>query len=1024
MRRISEKQLILRDAEVLSSIIPLAFWQLRETWRLLLLTGVGMVVATVLVCTLPLYSEVALSAGLRAALNASPANSSLLVQGNLQGSSTASILQMTQQLQHLLQKDLGGYIRPESQFFAQIQSLDIYPDNPVQNPHLEVTGNAMTLQAFAQDQLFSHVTLVQGRLPQPAQSVTEIALTPQIARQMHVHVADSIYVKSPFFGVVNGVSVNIVWQLRVVGLFTPDSSADPFWQGNLFNSQPMGTANPGSHLFPALVSSESLFASLSNTAAAHPGAQMSMYNQPSLFWLYHLNISQLDAAHLSALRNGMNTFQVTANSLNTPGGVAISQVTAPSAVLGQYSQRISLAQLPQGVLLLLVIGMVLLFIGLMINLLVEQRGEVIAVLRGRGASRRQIFGAFTAQTVLLGLPVLVIGPLLAIPVAHLLAGRLLSLADQPALNLIGGNPLLLALGLWPFTLVAVGVTVLATLLAIFQATRQDMLALRNEAARSRRRPFWQRLYLDVLLLLLALGGYGYGLYMNQITTLDPQTSTLIISPLILVASTLFLLAILLIFLRFFAGLSARATRLVARRGKSAGSMLALAQLARTPRQATRILLLLTLTTAFALFALIFSSTQAQRMNDIASYEVGADFSGRVLNSYPALKLPVPDDRVVQVALAQQNAQYRAIPGVISATVGYMGGGIFVPGSSQQLTIKAVDADTFASTAAWTSQNSQRSLGSLMAELSARRANALATHVVPAIVDAATWRSLHLTVGKPFTLQLEEANPNNPQRPGSTSVAFVAIDEVQHIPTLSDSSLPQDTESNDGILVDYLSAADGYEHASPDAQPMPVSYVWLHTKDDAASLASVRSAFAKKIAAGFALSDRQAVITMLQHDPISIDLGGILALGAFTPLVLAVIGSLLASWQSIHSRLLSFVLLRALGTTPRQLASVISWEQGVIYLLMFVLGILAGVVLSVMVLPVLVVTSIATVDASGTTVSSGVALQQILPSVSVFIPPTLGVVLALLVVICLAALGMMVHTILRPALSQTLRLNAD
>ena len=865
--------------------------------------------------------------------------------------------------------------------------------------------------------------MVQGRLPQPTKSLTEIVLTPQTAQQMHLSVDEDLYVASPISIFVNGNSLDLTWHLRVVGLFTPNSSSDPYWNGHTFQREQQGTSNPATYLFNILTTHEALFASINTTTAAYPSARFDNYNPPSVYWKYTLSASSVDSSHIGALINGLNALQSASTNIgSTTTGIQIQNVTSPDNVINQYRSRIALAQIPVGVLLLLVVGMVLLFIGLVINLLIEQRIAAIALLRSRGASRRQVFGAFTTQAIVLGLLVLIIGPLLAIPVARLLLQHMLSAPDQQALNLIDGNPLFVALGLWRFSLAAVGVTLLATLIALFQATQFDTLTLRHETARPLRRPLWQRLYLDVLLLALALGSYGYVLYENSTVPPGTQTGILVTSPLVLVSSSLFLLAALLLFLRFFSRLSERAAHLTARRGKDIGSMLALAQIARTPRQATRMLLLLTLTTAFALFALIFSASQTQRVNDIAGYEAGADFSGRILNSQPTLNAPIPATHAVQTTLAQQNALYRALPGVTSATMGYMGP--ISTAQSSQFTIKAVDAATFAHTAYWTAQDSQQSLSSLMAQLSAYRARALANHIVPAIVDAATWDSLHLSTGKQFVLQLSVPDPSTPQSLTSTSISFIALARVQHIPTLSDSSSSLDQASNGGILVDYQSCADGYAHASPIPQPLPISYIWLHTRDDATALASVRSTFTKKIAPGFSFSDRRAIIATLQHDPISIDLGGILALGTFTPLVLAVIGSLLASWQSVRSRLLSFVLLRALGTTPRQLVSVLSWEQGTIYLLMLGLGILAGVLLSAMVLPILIVTSIANADTVGSTVSSGVSIQQILPSIRIVIPSTLGIVLALLLMVCLIVQGMMVRAIIRPSLGESLRLNTD
>src|SRR5947209_11025564 len=149
MKHTTEKQSLSRPGASMSSILTLAHWQLRETWRLLVLTGAGMVIATVLVCTLPLYSEVALSAGLRAVLNASPVNSSLLVQGSMRGPSAAAIPQVMQQLRQALHKNLGAYVNLEPQFFAQLQRAGMYRGNTNQRPgeHMELTDSAVALQA-------------------------------------------------------------------------------------------------------------------------------------------------------------------------------------------------------------------------------------------------------------------------------------------------------------------------------------------------------------------------------------------------------------------------------------------------------------------------------------------------------------------------------------------------------------------------------------------------------------------------------------------------------------------------------------------------------------------------------------------------------------------------------------------------------------------------------------------------------------------------------------------------------------
>src|SRR5579871_4159741 len=60
--------------------ITLAFQRLREVWGLLLVTGLGMLSAVVLVCAVPLYSQVAMTAGMRSVLASFSQNDDIVVR--------------------------------------------------------------------------------------------------------------------------------------------------------------------------------------------------------------------------------------------------------------------------------------------------------------------------------------------------------------------------------------------------------------------------------------------------------------------------------------------------------------------------------------------------------------------------------------------------------------------------------------------------------------------------------------------------------------------------------------------------------------------------------------------------------------------------------------------------------------------------------------------------------------------------------------------------------------------------------
>ncbi len=436
-------------------------------------------------------------------------------------------------------------------------------------------------------------------------------------------------------------------------------------------------------------------------------------------------------------------------------------------------------------------------------------------------------------------------------------------------------------------------------------------------------------------------------------------------------------------------------------------MLALAQMARAPRQSVRMTLLFALAAAFVIFTLVYSASQAQRIPEVAAYQSGADFSGVLDN--PSL---------TAISLKDETQAYQGISGVTSATLGYkttaIGGGNILAIS---IALMAVDSDNFAQTAIWPPQDSTQSLSSLMAQLTRQRKASVARNAVPAIVDVSTWDALHLSPGATFTLNFFPYGP----------LTFTTLAEVQHIPTITDSSAgnsADDTVPSGGVLVDYQTFAPVYiSNFAQLGTDLPINYAWLRTGDDAASLGSVRKALSTGCCVVLnQLNDRRALTASLQNDPLYLDLLGVLGIGATTAMLLALVGNLIASWLSARRRLTNFAVLRALGATPRQIASILTWEQGIIYTTALALGLLFGALFSFLALPVMVFTS---VPSSSSDISSGTFyVVQNVPPITIVIPGTLFIILSALIVICVIALGVMVRVVSKPSISQTLRLNED
>jgi putative ABC transport system permease protein len=1017
---------------MIRSILILASWRLRRTWGLLLLMSLGMVAAVALVCLVPLYSEVVMTAGLRDTINAAGANADAFVQGTSNDISASVIDRTSQNINHEFKRRLGSYIGSQ-QFFVTTTTYPrdvpapgstkpilipnangtLVPYSPVPfgaNSLMQETFDKIRFVGVPIQQAQSHIMLVQGRMPgaitQGKNSVynLEIAISTYSAKIMHAHLGMVIQADLALNPALNYIGpLDVILNLHIVGIFKLPQSNVSYFHGENFLSVRVAPLAPG-EIYPVMVSSTVFTNQLSQIIAQQ---KVLTFESPMTFiWYYKLHSEQININNLGNVVGDFNAIQSDAvNKFAIDDGPYLQQsaIGLPFDLLQQYSSQSEAAEIVVASLLALVVGLVLFFMSMMTNLLVDRQIDAIALLRSRGASRRQIVGALMLQSLALALAALIIGPLLASVAAQLLVTGMLPLADQGAKSILPTGAIQTGLSVIGYAVAAAIVVSLTLFLSVFRATRLDMLALRRQTARSSYTVLWKRWNLDIAAAVIMIFCYGMSVYVTSNGLNNGQLQLLLLSPLSLVGSICLMLAGILIFLRFFPRLLQFGNS-IATRGRGASPILALAQLARTPRYAIRMTLLLALATAMVIFTLIFTASQAQRVQDVAAFQAGADFSGSFNPTY--------------APMAQLTALYRNIPGASAASVGYSTTQ-YAKASGTEFPVDslAIDPATFSQTSFWTSQDSTQSLSSLMAQLAAGQSIAKAHNLVPAIVDASTAQALHLSAGEQFTLTMDIS--------GFEPLHFVTIAIIQHIPTISDSADSLNTGSaltSGGILVNYQSFADVVANVYT-GQSTPLNYAWVDAYNNASSVASVRYGLTNMLPLQ-GLNDRRATIASLSSEPLYLDLGGILAVGTLLALILALLGNVIASWMSASSRLTNFAVLRALGGSRRQLARILTLEQGIIYCAALGLGILFGAILAKLALPTLIFTSVSS-NGSGTAISTGqFYIMQNVPPVQVVIPASLEIALALLIVICAVAIGTMVRIVSRPSLGQTLRINED
>jgi ABC-type multidrug transport system fused ATPase/permease subunit len=1028
----------LRRAPVaLSALLTLASWQVRRTWFFLLCLALGLLAAVVIACSLPLLSDVLTTAGLRSTLRATSANTALELNVSTKGLSTPVVQSLSRQLDPLLEQALRPLLAAKPLAITS-PDFSFFPARPQTN---------LTIYATSLTQAAPHLHLLQGRLAhltnQPA-SELEILLTPQTAQHLGIRVGSALSLELTYLVVTgDGLSQqeSSLVTARVVGLFEVPSSQADYWHGEDFLPLLPQTALDSSH-DTLLVTDTALLALYDQlrtrvqTDALHTTDQSGY----GVSWYYQLDSAKLNSTDLDALIDRLATLQekiqqqygslgtdvAPENPQSSPylvrvalSGSLLSANGTPSS-LEEFRDRIAVARLPDGIFTLLTLALLLGFVSLLTTILVDHQAGTLALVRSRGASRRTLFGAFFLPVLGFALLGLLLGLPLAAWVVVVLAQWMLPPASQDSLNLITGHPVQAVLGTLGYALAVIGAALLTMSGLLLGTVRQDVLALRRETTRSTKRPLWQRLQLDLIAGVIGLVAYGFALYVTSLgSTLQGAGQVLLATPIKLLAPFCFLIGCVFLSLRLFPLLLHFLARFSARR-RGAVALLALAQLARAPRQAWRRTLVLVLALALALFTQVFSATQAQHIQDLVAAQTGADFSGTLPADYEFGYFGTPSQLPAIIPTPKPLlTQFQSIKGVRSASVGFSDQGVGGT-AGLALNVQAVDLDSFAQTVIWSSPDDFQAAYSLLGQLLARRTLSATGGAIPAIIDQATSQRLQLPVGATFTIALTHMAP--------AQLEYVVLGVLDRIPTIPQLVLPADGTQAPrvlgGVLVDYQTFVNAYVgsfQAAVQARtldiPVPPSLnrVWLHTQDDLASLENVRSTLVNPQWQVSDLVDRRALLVSLQTDPLVLALKGVLLLGSVTALLLALCGDLLAAWESARIRRKSFAALRALGTTPRQVAGIFLWEQSLVYLTGILLGCVLGIFLSVSVIPSLTLTDLN----ANLSPEQFFALQSALPTPIVVLPalPLVGLLLAGLY---LGALVIMVQVVMRPMLSRMLR----
>jgi putative ABC transport system permease protein len=758
--------------------------------------------------------------------------------------------------------------------------------------------------AFASD-LGDHIELAEGSMPQTtADGPIEVLVSEKMAFNLGLQVGEQYLALEP-----RNSEIQMRVPFRIAGVWRPKDAADPYW---FYQPETMAETffTSEDSFYSALEQNpKSIYVALWYLIADGSGIRSS--NVPTA--LARINRTLTEAsAQLAGMRLDVSPVEALSNHQ--------VQVRRLTIVLTVFS-------IP-------VLGLIAYFIVLVAGLVVQRQSNEIAVLRSRGASRMQILGIYLLEWALLGAIALGLGMLLGQFTGLLMTWTRSFLDLRPSEQL----PIALTPDAWQRAWQMLALLLIGCLLPAFGVARYTIVSFKSERARMTRKPFWQRAYLDILLLIPVY--YGYTLLKGQGTLAilgfggplgDPFGN-----PLLLLAPSLYIFTLGLVATRLFP-LFMSLLAWVTSRLPGISTVTALRYLARTPSAYTGPVLLLVLTLSLATFTASMALTLDRHLYEQERYQSGGDMRvidlGQSTESTAGAPFQAPAATATTGTESDQLEEarylflpvtdYLTIPGVQAATrVSTSKVQFSLGGKSADGQFVGVDRFDLPDVAYWRDDYAYESLGAAM--------NRLADDPSAILIDPGLAARTGVRVGDRLTMRMNDLDR-------SVEVPVTVAGYIRLFPTVN----PVDGPFAVGNL-DYVFEAQGGQYPYD---------VWMRvapgTTEDSVYRGAVDlglKVFEKEFSPDTIIAERLR--------PERQGFFGLLSVGFVASAFLTVLGFLFYSVLSFQRRFVELGMLRAIGLSSRQLAVLLTWEQALIIGTGMLGGTLIGITASTLFVPFL------------------------------------------------------------------------
>lgn len=771
----------------------------------------------------------------------------------------------------------------------------LFPQDSIN--YTSIRAQIATVRFGCISELQEHITILEGSFPAVASSspegTVEVLLSESLAYEAGLQVGET------YIAFASRGPNNIQIPVRIAGIWRATDPNERFW-----------FRDPGSLHDVFLVPEETFLGRLS------PQMKDEIYEA---LWYLVTDGTSIRTSDVGPLL-GRITRVRTKVSVLLPRTI----MTSPMKALERYQRSARLLTILLYAFSIPIIGLNLVFTGLVAGMSVEGRRREIAILRSRGATKSQVVGVAVIEGLVIGLLALALG----LPAGRLVAQ--IAAKTRTFLNFTahGDVQVTVTRATLRFGLAAIGFGLVTQVVPTLGAARHTIVTYKQERARTLRPPWWQRAGLDLLLLVPA----AYGTYLlrqqgslvlpvDGVTFSDPfQNPLLFLVPsLTVLALTLFIIRILPFIMTGLAWLASQT--------RSVGFLMATRQLSRTPGFYAAPLMLLVMTLSLSAFISSVAQTLDDYLYDQMRYRTGADMvlthkvefseTGEAEEGLfqPTESVKIP--RWFYVPLLD----YLQVPGVQhAARVGRFRASLALGDLTKNGIFMGVDRASFSQVAFWRQDFATESLGALM--------NALAIAHNGVLLPRSFMNEYALSVGDPLRVTVTAYRQE-------TDLFLVIVGSFDLFSAWNPRWGPLFVGN-----LDYLFEQMGAE--------LPAS-IWLTLKPTADPDQARANLYQLNPSSGIQ-QPLYEEITSAQQRPERQGLFGILSVGFATAALLTTLGFPLYAVFSFQRRSIELGTLRAIGLSSWQMTSYLAWEMTLLVLIGLAGGAGLGVMISELWIP--------------------------------------------------------------------------